>query len=431
MLSLIKYFQTGNYLLMNTETNHAATFYSEIENDTEVLEKNVTDYPSSSLTRFLLLYHYKKNNDPRFEEFAQQTAIYLYNPLWIQFHLSNADANGNIYRNGAGYANPGTASDENPVVEKGINIEQIQTDLPVNEPIEEILNLDYSNVEATATSLTDENTNPQIEETVSIEHSSDENHHDEIRENREELNENNLNKNEPADIGIEPIKFISQELRLPVNEPIKETLTSGVDLNEKKEEQVLETDTDEDSSFEEGDGLKDTNLPLSDTEDHLTKTKSEDIISNNDNGSTEEKDLQTFIPEDKETDDRESDDTEIEFEPLHTIDYFASQGIKIPEEALENDKLGKQVKSFTAWLKSMKKLHPGQLPEQNEVIERIIQTSSEASNQHAHVLTEAMAEVLVKQGKGEKAREMYEKLSLLNPSKSAYFAAKIDNLKTI
>ena len=120
---------------MNTETNHAATFYSEIENDTEVLEKNVTDYPSSSLTRFLLLYHYKKNNDPRFEEFAKQTAIYLYNPLWIQFHLSNADSNGNIYINGAGYANTGTASDENPVVEKGINIEQNQTDLPVNEPI--------------------------------------------------------------------------------------------------------------------------------------------------------------------------------------------------------------------------------------------------------------------------------------------------------
>jgi len=26
---------------------------------------------------------------------------------------------------------------------------------------------------------------------------------------------------------------------------------------------------------------------------------------------------------------------------------------------------------------------------------------------------------------------MYEKLSLINPSKSAYFAAKIENLKTI
>jgi hypothetical protein len=93
--------------------------------------------------------------------------------------------------------------------------------------------------------------------------------------------------------------------------------------------------------------------------------------------------------------------------------------------------LGKQVKSFTAWLKSMKKIHPGQLPEQNEVIEKIIQSSSEASNKETDVLTEAMAEVLVKQGKGEKAIEMYQKLSLINPSKSAYFAAKIESLKLI
>ncbi len=119
------------------------------------------------------------------------------------------------------------------------------------------------------------------------------------------------------------------------------------------------------------------------------------------------------------------------FEPLHTVDYFASQGIRLNEETLANDHLGKQVKSFTAWLKTMKKLHPGQLPEQNEVIEKIIQSSSEVSNQSANVLTEAMAEVLIKQGKREKAVEMYEKLSLINPSKSAYFAAKIESLKTV
>ncbi len=127
----------------------------------------------------------------------------------------------------------------------------------------------------------------------------------------------------------------------------------------------------------------------------------------------------------------ENEEQLIAFEPLHTVDYFASQGIKISEEALENDHLGQQVKSFTAWLKSMKKLHPGQLPEQNEVIEKIIQSSAEVSNQNANILTEAMAEVLIKQGKREKAIEMFEKLSLMNPSKSAYFAAKIESLKTI
>ena len=120
---------------------------------------------------------------------------------------------------------------------------------------------------------------------------------------------------------------------------------------------------------------------------------------------------------------------EVAFEPLYTVDYFASQGIKMREELLMNDKLGKQMKSFTDWLKSMKKLHPGKLPEQNEVIEKIIQSSAEESNADAEVLTEAMAEVLIKQDKQEKAIEMYQKLSLMNPSKSAYFAAKIESIK--
>ena len=121
---------------------------------------------------------------------------------------------------------------------------------------------------------------------------------------------------------------------------------------------------------------------------------------------------------------------EISFEPLHTVDYFASQGIKISDEPLTNDKLGNQVKSFTAWLKSMKKLHPSGLREQDIVLEKLVQNSAEESNINAEIYTEAMAEVLIKQDKKEKAIEMYNQLSLINPSKSAYFAAKIDNIKS-
>jgi hypothetical protein len=40
-----------------------------------------------------------------------------------------------------------------------------------------------------------------------------------------------------------------------------------------------------------------------------------------------------------------------------------------------------------------------------------------------------MAEVCIKQGNNQKAADIYRKLSLQNPSKSAYFAAKIDQLK--
>jgi hypothetical protein len=47
------------------------------------------------------------------------------------------------------------------------------------------------------------------------------------------------------------------------------------------------------------------------------------------------------------------------------------------------------------------------------------------------VWTEAMAEVWIKQGERQKAIRIYEKLSLLDPAKSAYFATKIDSLKTV
>jgi hypothetical protein len=46
-----------------------------------------------------------------------------------------------------------------------------------------------------------------------------------------------------------------------------------------------------------------------------------------------------------------------------------------------------------------------------------------------NVDTEAMAEVWIKQGQPEKAIKIYEKLSLLNPSKSSYFAVLIEKLK--
>ena len=47
----------------------------------------------------------------------------------------------------------------------------------------------------------------------------------------------------------------------------------------------------------------------------------------------------------------------------------------------------------------------------------------------SEVVTEAMAEVWLKQGNNEKPLEIYQQLCLLNPSKNAYFAALIENLK--
>ncbi|MBK7883116.1 MAG: hypothetical protein IPJ81_04410 [Chitinophagaceae bacterium] len=123
------------------------------------------------------------------------------------------------------------------------------------------------------------------------------------------------------------------------------------------------------------------------------------------------------------------DNDELIFEPLFATDYFASQGIKLSENIQPTDKLGKQLKSFTDWLKTMKKIHTEKLPAGSEATDITIQKLAEKSNTDEEVLTEAMAEVFAKQNKLNKAIEVYQKLSLLNPSKSAYFAAKIEHLK--
>ncbi len=119
----------------------------------------------------------------------------------------------------------------------------------------------------------------------------------------------------------------------------------------------------------------------------------------------------------------------IESEPYHTIDYFASQGIRLDGKKEENS-LDKKVHKFTDWLRQMKRINPQPVDlGTNAEEESHVVNIAASSNQTREVVTESMAEVLVKQNKRDKALEIYEKLSLLYPSKNAYFAAKIQQLK--
>ncbi|GDX41732.1 MAG: hypothetical protein KGO80_01420 [Bacteroidetes bacterium] len=117
------------------------------------------------------------------------------------------------------------------------------------------------------------------------------------------------------------------------------------------------------------------------------------------------------------------------FEPYHTIDYFASQGIQYKPEDQPADKFGQQLKSFTEWIKAMKRLPLSEMgksidPKEEKQVEQLAGNSL----QQNEVITEAMAEIWIKQGNIAKAREIFSKLSLLEPSKSAYFANRIDEL---
>lgn len=118
------------------------------------------------------------------------------------------------------------------------------------------------------------------------------------------------------------------------------------------------------------------------------------------------------------------------FDPYHTVDYFASQGIKNKQDEKPSDKFGMQLKSFTEWLRTLKTTTPQEnTPTTDNNTEEKVVLLAEHSVEDRNVVTEAMADVWIKQGQPEKALNIYNKLSLLNPSKSSYFASLIENLK--
>lgn len=128
-------------------------------------------------------------------------------------------------------------------------------------------------------------------------------------------------------------------------------------------------------------------------------------------------------------------------QPLYARDYFAYTGQKLPDR-LEDDKRPtmEQLHSFTGWLRALKR-NPGttdpdlrddaasmaaRLENEDAGIRKHAEESLKTSND---IVTEAMAEVRISNGQPDKAIVIYEKLSLSNPEKSAYFAQKIAELK--
>jgi hypothetical protein len=133
--------------------------------------------------------------------------------------------------------------------------------------------------------------------------------------------------------------------------------------------------------------------------------------------------------------------------PLYTEDYFAAQGIKLPEKIDSSRKPTEaQLRSFTDWLRSTKRPKGSSDPdnpeestsqlhsiyeseEESEVDPQVEARAMNSIASNETVITEAMAEVRILQGQYDKAMAIYEKLSLLNPEKSDYFAQKIEKLR--
>jgi hypothetical protein len=172
---------------------------------------------------------------------------------------------------------------------------------------------------------------------------------------------------------------------------------------------------------ENSDGFE--NEPYIDQEE-AEQYQEEAIIKQNNGIEAELVEIEAIIPENSPV-----IEEPLAFEPYHTVDYFASQGIRLGVIE-EKDELGQKVKSFTAWLKTMKNL---QVQPENTVIRKdfneIEDKSSVLGEKNELIVTEAMAEVYLKQGLGEKAIEIYKKLSLQNPINSHIFADRILEIK--
>jgi hypothetical protein len=157
----------------------------------------------------------------------------------------------------------------------------------------------------------------------------------------------------------------------------------------------------------------------------LEKTNHEFIVA-----SKKEEDVVVTAPPPTIIDKSDPKEEPLVFEPYYTVDYFASQGIKNVIEEKPADRFSQQLKSFTEWLKTIRQLPPQQVAAMSDARseEKVVELATH-SLEDGNVDTEAMAEVWIKQGQPEKAAGIYRKLSLLNPSKSSYFASLIEKLK--
>src|SRR4030095_14993045 len=263
---------------------------------------------------------------------------------------------------------------------------------------------------------------------------------------KEQLQKLSLHFNNPLwlDYFLNPDK--TEELPIPVLSEISETVKEDV-IDSTKENSASETNvTPEEQGIKESvidevvTDSSETFEPIQEEMFGSTEKNEETMEFVEQNNANAEFETPTpFVEENNEHQIRvppppdlnqEPAETDLTFQPYHTVDYFASQGIKFVPEEKPTDRFGKQLRSFTEWLKTMKRLPQIEVSNVTDIVsEEKVEQMAEHSIDQREVITETMAEVWIKQGNKEKAIETYNKLSLLNPDKSAYFASLAEQVK--
>lgn len=359
------------------------------------LQSLTRQYPYFAPLHLLLAEKIRSLDEDLYEQQLEKASLYVHKPLWLHYLLNKGNFEIEIAtKEQAEILDEGAKFTDTTVIQESAN--------PVDEK-EETLD---------AISMADKNLQQEIANTVQNEPAEEE----EIITEVDILKEEELNDEEITD-----------------NEVLKQEIANTVQ-NEPAEE--IEIVNDEQTNIE-------TTVEKNDEQQvalHAEKKEDHFIIPHVEEDEDDEEDEETY-KEDEDLPPLHIPSLKIEplketgndllFEPYHTVDYFASQGIKEKPEGIPKDRFSHQLKSFTEWLKSMKKLTDDGIETQLDAgSEAKVQTLANHSIADTEILTETMAEVWIKQGDWQKAAEVYHKLSLQNPSKSHYFAAKIKSLNT-
>ena len=451
------------------------------------LESMAKQHPYFAAAHFLLLKKMQDSDHPQFNTQLYKTTLYFNNPLWLQFLLQPETVSNFTVSEKSPFINSEPATAAAFAEEPPINSEE----LPAGNTDGGTMTLDHEQPAAIADLVQHETdavaegpvpssaeevgpptqlgimdvisevfNEPAGETTLSVSENEDNHTHQQIYTAG------------PTAAAIETVETGPEENMHPVAEPANEQpdnaetvqIAAAADGEMHPVASVAENDDHfgirPDDTAETAQLTEAIAAPETSTEEHVLSDTDNEVITNTPDAAVTEEPamvatepteaiVSEALPEAPEnihteqavgTDEKPLFKTIIEtpaaktdflFEPYHTVDYFASQGIKLSKaEAGAKDSFGRQLKSFTEWLKTMKKLPKASIEKMlSENEESKVVADAIHSIENKEVITEAMAEVFEKQGMVEKAAEVYQKLSLLNPGKSAYFAAKIEDLK--
>lgn len=219
-----------------------------------------------------------------------------------------------------------------------------------------------------------------------------------------------------------------EEISLDIDiDRVDEEISSNIDIDEKDEETGSDAEIEEEALKAALENEINDAIPASEI---LTPTPE------NDEGA----------PIRIQPMDTPSGETTLTFQPLYTEDYFAYKKLKDPNTAeTMTEQAQNEMKSFTDWLRQLKdsfadqtsrswyqqqmhKLYDDEEPEVSETVEKMAISSITLNDD---IVSETLAEIWIRQHQPEKAIHVYQKLSLLNPDKNAYFAQKIKELQLL